>query len=995
MAPSRHRCSYEAWRQTIHPDDRAAAERAVQEAASNGTDLNAEWRTNDGGGGPRWLMSRGRPTYDDHGQVVKYLGIVMDITDRKEMDLALMASEVRYRRLFESAKDGILILDADTGQIVDVNPFLTELLGYSQEQMLKKMLWEIGLFRDVGNCQAMFAELQSKEYVRYEDLPLQKIGGELLNVEFVSNVYRVNGGKVVQCNIRDITDRKKAEESLRTAHDEVKERLKELNCLYAVSNIADRRDIDLDEILQITVDSIVSGWHYPEVTCAKIVVNGKEFRTENWADAASKQSAEIIVDGKTVGSVEVGYLKAMPEIEEGPFLKEERQLILAIASTVGRIIERTKSERALIDSEKRYRLLADNTLDVIWQMDLNLHFTYVNPAVTRMTGYAVDEWIGSKLPDHCDEENLAKMAKIISEELAKGPNGSGAVFEAVMIKKNGEPFDLEIHGKILFDDDGRPIGVQGVTRDITDRKKWQEELIRSEAQLSNALEMAHLGHWEYDVTGDLFTFNDQFYKIFRTNVEQVGGYSMSSAEYARGFVHPDDMAMVGDEIRKAIETTDPNFTGQLEHRILFADGETGHISVRHFIVKDDRGRTIRTYGVNQDISDRKKAEADRESLREQLLQAQKMEAVGTLAGGVAHDFNNILQVAVGYSELILGEEGLPQKLRADLSKIHESAKRGADLVKRLLTFGRKTQIEPQPLNLNRRIVEMRKMLERTIPKMVDIQLSLGENLFNIYADPTQVDQILMNLAVNARDAMPEGGNLIVETANVMLDDDYVRTHLEAKPGHHVLLMVTDTGSGMENETLKHIFEPFYTTKAVGEGTGLGLAMVHGIVKQHGGHIECYSELGRGTTFKIYLPALDVEEVREQTSIVPLPLGGSEIILVTDDEELIRDLGARILTKAGYRVITASDGGEALQMYQERKSEIALVILDLIMPKMGGKECLEGLLKLDPAVKVVIASGYSATGHAKDAIAAGAKGFVNKPYNIRQMLEVVRKILDSK
>jgi two-component system, cell cycle sensor histidine kinase and response regulator CckA len=316
------------------------------------------------------------------------------------------------------------------------------------------------------------------------------------------------------------------------------------------------------------------------------------------------------------------------------------------------------------------------------------------------------------------------------------------------------------------------------------------------------------------------------------------------------------------------------------------------------------------------------------------------------------------------------------------------------LVQRLLTLSRKTDIRPQPIKLNHRVKDLRKMLERTIPKMIEIQLSLSENLATINADPTQVDQILMNLTVNARDAMPEGGKLVIETNNVVLDEEYARIHLEAESGQYVLLTVTDTGTGMDKETLEHIFEPFYTTKGLGEGTGLGLAMVHGIVRQHRGHIRCYSEPGHGTTFKVYFPAIVSYEDIEELSATLMPRGGSETILLADDEELIRDLGSRILTKAGYEVVTASNGKEALEVYQARSTAIALVLLDLIMPEMGGHQCLEGLLKLNPAVKVVIASGYTADGPTKQTLASGAKGFVNKPYDIRQVLEVVRAVLDA-
>jgi CheY-like chemotaxis protein len=287
------------------------------------------------------------------------------------------------------------------------------------------------------------------------------------------------------------------------------------------------------------------------------------------------------------------------------------------------------------------------------------------------------------------------------------------------------------------------------------------------------------------------------------------------------------------------------------------------------------------------------------------------------------------------------------------------------------------------------------MIERTIPKMIALELSLGENLHTINADPTQMDQVLMNLLVNARDAMPEGGRLTIETSNILLDEEYTRTNLMARPGHHVLLIVSDTGTGMAKDTLEHIFEPFYTTKGQVQGTGLGLAMVHGILKQHGGHIQCHSVLGNGTTFKLYFPALLTDEVLEETRVVEMPRGGAETILLVDDERVICDLGSRILMKAGYNVITASNGKEALEVYQTRSQEIDLIVLDLVMPEMGGRTCLESLLNLNPFVKVVIASGYYADAMSREALVSAAKGFVNKPFDIKQVLEVVREVLDRR
>ena len=411
------------------------------------------------------------------------------------------------------------------------------------------------------------------------------------------------------------------------------------------------------------------------------------------------------------------------------------------------------------------------------------------------------------------------------------------------------------------------------------------------------------------------------------------------------------------------------------------------------IIRWSDGRDVKLH-IAVDITERKLAEQEKENLSSQLLQAQKMEAIGTLAGGVAHDFNNLLQVVLGYSELILSEKGNRDRFRDDLTKIHQAATNGADLVQRLLTFSRKTESKPRPLNLNHRIEQVQKMLSRTIPKMIDIHLTLDRELAAINADPTQMEQILMNLAINARDAMPEGGRLIIKTENVVLDEHYCKAHPEATSGQNVSLSLTDTGKGMDSETVDHIFEPFFTTKAPGEGTGLGLATVYGIVKQHNGHVVCRSVPGEGTTFEIYFPALVSKEEPKEPIVGTLPRGGSETILLVDDEELIRDVGSKILTKAGYKVITASNGKEAVEVYKQRKDEVSLVILDLIMPEMGGKQCLETLLEFDPSAKVIIASGYFPSEETKAVLASGAEGFINKPYNISQLLEIVSKAIEA-
>jgi nitrogen-specific signal transduction histidine kinase/CheY-like chemotaxis protein len=408
-------------------------------------------------------------------------------------------------------------------------------------------------------------------------------------------------------------------------------------------------------------------------------------------------------------------------------------------------------------------------------------------------------------------------------------------------------------------------------------------------------------------------------------------------------------------------------------------------------IKDSAGN-IWSIGQILDITERKRTEEERHKLEAQLRHAQKMEAIGTLAGGVAHDFNNLLQVILGYAELMLLNRKNSDPEYDELREVVCAAARGSELVRQLLTFSRKVESKLRPLSLTHEVRQISELLSRTIPKMIEIELHLAEDLYAVNADPAQIEQILMNLAVNAKDAMPEGGKLVIRTENVYLDKDYCDAHVGAKPGHYALLVISDTGHGMDQHTLAHVFEPFFTTKGVGRGTGLGLAMVYGIVKNHDGCITCYSEVGCGTTFRIYLPVIGHLPETARRSVEQAVAGGSETVLLVDDEESVREVARQMLERFGYRVLLASDGETAVAEYVKRIGHVDLVILDLVMPGMGGKRCLEELLWVDPRARVLIASGHAAKDQTKGALEAGAKGFVAKPYELTKLLRAVRDVL---
>lgn len=658
------------------------------------------------------------------------------------------------------------------------------------------------------------------------------------------------------------------------------------------------------------------------------------------------------------------------------------------------ITERKMAEDSLRESEQRYkslyslmRLMCDNVPDLIWAKDLDRRFVFVNRATCEKLLIAGDttEPIGKddmffvqrERDAHPDKPNWHTFGEICVDSDAVVINNQEPKRFDEFGNVKGQFLFLDVYKAPFLNDQGEMIGTVGCGRDVTAEKRREDKLRELDNKTRLLVEQSPVGIAIFQ-DGKYCYANPQLLKIFGCD-----GNDQILGEQMIRFVAPGHQRLFIERCKRHLEGK----TGRPSYQVegIRRNGELFDMALWPRKIDYEGQPAILAFVM--DVTETK-------NLREQLLRAQKMEAIGTLAGGIAHDFNNLLQVVVGYSQLMINNPTLPDQFKRGIESIHKVALNGAYLVGRLLTFARKTESRVEPLNLNDKIMQIRELLERTIPKMIQIELKLSKDPMLVNADSSQVEQIIMNLAVNAGHAMPVGGNLVIETKTVYLDNAYCLDHVEAIPGLYVLLSVSDTGHGIDKKTMKRIFEPFFTTKGPSTGTGLGLSMVYGVVRQHGGHITCCSEPGVGATFKIYFPAL-VSEVKDQKPMdLVVPRGGTETILLVDDNETVREVGEEMLREYGYRVITAANGREALEIYSLERESIKLVILDLFMPEMGGKECLGGLLRMDPNVRVLLVSGFTEHGEIRDELVSGAKGFVGKPVDIPKFLEKIRKIIDE-
>ncbi len=718
------------------------------------------------------------------------------------------------------------------------------------------------------------------------------------------------------------------------------------------------------------------GWTLPFLACA--------VWASRWEEQVDAAQEKVTARSKTLGALALKnvMLALAPLIvlvvvaQLGPEWRRLGFLLLGVSILcyAARLGVSQYREARSAEMVQRDTVAMDSAMDGMAIVSPQGKYTYANAALARILGHEGPQTIIGK---PWAELHSADDVKLLEREIPEALRRDGKWFGQMTIHRHGEPLPMEISVTMLPDG-----GVVTMSRDISDRwhaEKSKEEaeakyrtLVEQVAAISYIAELGLEGQWLY----------------VSPQVEAMFGFSadewLADSQLWIRQVHPEDYHVV----EAAEEASKRGERYQAEYRVIRKDGRIIWVSDTAVVVPGSDSHPLME-GIIVDITDRKLLEG-------QLQQARRMEAVGRLAGGIAHDFNNLLTIIKGYTELALMRAKGQPELRSDVERIEDASERAAGLVRQLLAFSRRQVLQPKVLDLNGIVMGLDKLLRRLMDEDIEMVAVAGEGVGAIKADPGQIEQVIMNLVVNARDAMPDGGRLVVETANSELDAAYARDHATVRPGRYVMLAVSDTGVGMSADTVAHIFEPFYTTKESGRGTGLGLSTVYGIVKQSGGYIWVYSEPGRGTTFKVYLPRVD-EAVETRLAAKPAPAGdqaGTETILLVEDEPQLRELTRTVLAARGYTVVEARNAEDAERLAGSNGTKIHLLLTDVIMPGVSGRELAKRILARHSAMRVLYMSGYTYNVIAQNGTLERGVAFLQKPFTPSGLVEKVREVLDA-
>jgi len=637
---------------------------------------------------------------------------------------------------------------------------------------------------------------------------------------------------------------------------------------------------------------------------------------------------------------------------------------------------RKNMEVALRKSKEKYRLLVKNLPSIVYKGYKDWSVEFFDEKIERLTGFEVDSF---------NSKQISMLDLIVDEDIESAKNSfiqalktdKSYVREFRIRSQTGNIHWMQERGQIICDDAGRIEYVSGVFFDITNCKDAEAILRQSETRLKAVFEANPDPVVVYNIHGHPQYLNPEFVNVFGWTLEDLKGRRIP-------FVPDDQKEITAEKLEELYKNQKPM---RFETTRLTKDGQLLDIFISAAIIKDLESEPSGMVVNLTDVTEKKRLET-------RLQGSQRMEAIGTLAGGIAHDFNNLLMGIQGNASLLLFNKDAAHPDYAHLKNIEKYVLQGSDLTNQLLGFARGGKYEVEVMNLNEVLKRENRLFTRAKKEIV-IHEQYEKELWPVKVSRGQIEQVLLNLYVNAWQAMPGGGDVYVRTNNIFLDQHFIKPY-QISPGKYVKISITDTGTGMDKTTLQRIFEPFFTTKKMGRGIGLGLSSVYGIIKNHGGFIDVQSEKGEGTSFYIYLPAMDAPEKFQDREIEPKNgiAHGTETILLVDDEDMIIDVSRQMLEKLGYTVLTAASGREAIEMYQKHLNEISLVIIDMIMPDLNGGETYDELKRITPAIKVLLASGYSLEGQAQDILDRGCNGFIQKPFNIKRISNKIRTVLDT-
>jgi PAS domain S-box-containing protein len=884
-----------------------------------------------------------------------------DITERKRAERALRESEDRYRDLVEHSRDLICTHDL-RGRLLSVNKEPARILGYAPEELLKVPMQELVSpdFRD--KFDDYLQEIRREGYAQ-GFLAVRTRSGETRIWEY-RNTLRTEGvpEPVVRGMAHDVTERKRAEKALHESEERFRS-------LVENATVGIYRTTPDGRILMANPALVkMMGYESFEKLAAR------NLEEEGFEPDYTREEfkSELERDGE-IKALEASWKRHDGTIlfvrESAHAIRDSNGKVLFYDGIVEDVTERTRSEeaRAYLAS------IVESSDDAIIGKTCEGVVQSWNTGAERLYGYTATEIIGQSVLVLVASDRREEVEGFL-DRIRKGEVVEH--HETVGVRKDGRRIDVSLTLSPLRNSRGEVTGASSIARDITERKGAQESLLRLRQAVDASGEVVFMT----DREGIITSVNPEFTRLYGYTPEEVVGKATPRI-LKSGNMSGDDYARFWNAIQEKRVVRGTIVNRAKDGRLISVESSVNPI-------QDEPGEIIGFLAIQRDVTERKQ-------LEQQFLQAQKMEAVGRLAGGVAHDFNNLLTVINGYSDLMLEGEPPGSGARSHLEEIRRAGERASALTRQLLAFSHRQVVMPVVLDLNAIVEGMQKMLRRLIREDIELHTRLAEDLGQVKADAGQVEQVIMNLAVNARDAMPTGGKLIIETANVELEDEYARSHADVTPGKYVLLALSDTGCGMDAETQSHIFEPFYTTKGRGKGTGLGLSTVYGIVKQSGGHVNVYSEVGHGTVFRAYFPRIDepAEAVAGESTHAG-ELTGSETVLLAEDEPSVRSLAAEAMRGNGYAVLEAGDAEQALVLWTQHLEEIALLVTDVIMPGMNGKELADRLKQSRPELKVLFISGYTADAIAQHGILEEGIEFLPKPFTPRDLLAKLRATLDQ-